>query len=57
MADSKVKDMGLVEFGCKELTIAKPEMPRLMSCCNEYGQLFAGLNINGSLRMPIQKES
>merc|ERR1711937_452088 len=55
-AESKVKDMGLAEFGRKELTIAEHEMPGLMNCRKEYGaaQPFKGLNINGSLHMTIQ---
>merc|ERR1712226_91470 len=54
--DSKVKDMGLAEFGRKELTIAEVEMPGLMAARKEYGpgQPFKGLNINGSLHMTIQ---
>ena len=35
MADSKVKDMGLVEFGRKELTLAEYEMPCLMAARKE----------------------
>eukprot|EP00418_Pyrodinium_bahamense_P060748 CAMPEP_0179169714 /NCGR_PEP_ID=MMETSP0796-20121207/83559_1 /TAXON_ID=73915 /ORGANISM="Pyrodinium bahamense, Strain pbaha01" /LENGTH=33 /DNA_ID= /DNA_START= /DNA_END= /DNA_ORIENTATION= len=31
MAESKVKDMGLAEFGRKELTLAEHEMPGLMA--------------------------
>jgi len=56
MADSKVKDMGLAEFGRKELTLAEHEMPGLMAARREYGaaQPFKGLNINGSLHMTIQ---
>jgi adenosylhomocysteinase len=56
MADSKVKDMGLAEFGRKELDLAEHEMPGLMAARKEYGpaQPFAGLNINGSLHMTIQ---
>jgi len=56
MADSKVKDMGLAEFGRKELTLAEHEMPGLMAARKEYGpaQPFKGLNINGSLHMTIQ---
>jgi len=56
MAESKVKDMGLAEFGRKELTLAEHEMPGLMNCRKEYGpsQPFKGLNINGSLHMTIQ---
>jgi len=56
MADSKVKDMGLAEFGRKELTLAEHEMPGLMNCRKEFGpaQPFKGLDINGSLHMTIQ---
>ena len=56
MADSKVKDMGLAEFGRKELTLAEVEMPGLMAARIEYGpaQPFKGMNINGSLHMTIQ---
>jgi len=56
MADSRVKDMGLAEFGRKELTLAEHEMPGLMAARKEYGpsQPFKGMNINGSLHMTIQ---
>ena len=56
MADSKVKDMGLAEFGRKELSLAEIEMPGLMAAREEFGpsQPFKGLNINGSLHMTIQ---
>merc|ERR1712107_854945 len=56
MAESKVKDMGLAEFGRKELTLAEHEMPGLMETRKEFGpaQPFKGLNINGSLHMTIQ---
>merc|ERR1711920_334404 len=56
MADSRVKDMGLAEFGRKELTLAEHEMPGLMAARTEFGpaQPFKGLNINGSLHMTIQ---
>jgi len=56
MAESKVKDMGLAEFGRKELTLAEHEMPGLMAARKEFGpgQPFKGLNINGSLHMTIQ---
>merc|ERR1719160_2248436 len=55
-ADSKVKDIGLAEFGRKELTIAEQEMPGLMACRSEFGfkQPFAGVNISGSLHMTVQ---
>merc|ERR1712228_122099 len=49
-------DLGLAEFGRKELTLAEHEMPGLMNCRKEFGsaQPFKGLNINGSLHMTIQ---
>merc|ERR1711883_173 len=56
MADSKVKDMGLAEFGRKELSLAEHEMPGLMAARTEFGpgQPFKGLDVNGSLHMTIQ---
>merc|ERR1712226_1772195 len=56
MAESKVKDMGLAEFGRKELTLAETEMPGLMACRREYGpkKPFHGVRISGSLHMTIQ---
>merc|ERR1712110_355186 len=59
MAESKVKDMGLAEFGRKELSLAEHEMPGLMAARKEFGpaQPFKGLNINGSLHMTIQTSS
>jgi len=56
MAESKVKDMGLAEFGRKELSLAEHEMPGLMAARQEFGPSapFKGLNICGSLHMTIQ---
>jgi len=56
MAESKVKDMGLAEFGRKELSLAEHEMPGLMAARSEFGpsQPFKGLDICGSLHMTIQ---
>jgi len=56
MAASKVKDMGLAEFGRKELNLAEHEMPGLMAARKEFGpaQPFKGLNLSGSLHMTIQ---
>jgi len=56
MADSKVKDMGLAEFGRKELNLAEHEMPGLMACRKEFGPAkpFKGVNISGSLHMTVQ---
>merc|ERR1711988_463102 len=55
-AESKVKDMGMGEFGRKELTLAEHETWGLMETRKEFGpaQPFKGLNINGSLHMTIQ---
>merc|ERR1712014_546206 len=56
MAESKVKDVGLAEFGRKELSLAEHEMPGLMAARKEYGpsKPFAGHDICGSLHMTIQ---
>merc|ERR1712003_322980 len=56
MAESKVKDMGLAEFGRKELSLAEGEMPGLMACRREFGgkKPFHGVRISGSLHMTIQ---
>merc|ERR1711920_600665 len=56
VGESKVKDMGLAEFGRKELALAEHEMPGLMASRKEFGpsKPFKGLNINGSLHMTIQ---
>merc|ERR1712139_419331 len=55
-AECKVKDMGLAEFGRKELDLAEHEMPGLMAARREFGpsQPFKGLDICGSLHMTIQ---
>ncbi|PIE60464.1 MAG: adenosylhomocysteinase, partial [Desulfobulbus propionicus] len=36
MTDYKVADMGLVEWGRKEIAIAETEMPGLMAIREEY---------------------
>src|ERR1019366_7722143 len=52
----KVADIGLAEFGRKEIAIAEHEMPGLVSICNKYaaGKPLAGVRITGSLHMTIQ---
>jgi len=52
----KVKDMGLADFGRKELDLAEVEMPGLMACREEWGtsKPLAGAKITGSLHMTIQ---
>ncbi len=54
--DFKVADLGLAEFGRKEITLAEHEMPGLMAMRARYGdsQPLAGAKIAGSLHMTIQ---
>jgi adenosylhomocysteinase len=54
--DYIVKDIGLADFGRKEISIAETEMPGLMSVREEYGrrQPLKGARIAGSLHMTIQ---
>jgi adenosylhomocysteinase len=54
--DYLVKDIGLAEWGRKEISIAETEMPGLMSVREEYGpkQPLKGARIAGSLHMTIQ---
>ncbi|MDA9224033.1 adenosylhomocysteinase [Tateyamaria sp.] len=56
MLDYVVKDIGLAEYGRKELDIAETEMPGLMALRDEYGDKkpLAGARIVGSLHMTIQ---
>ena len=51
-----VKDIGLADFGRKELSLAETEMPGLMATREEYGpkQPLKGARIAGSLHMTIQ---
>src|ERR1041384_7781549 len=54
--ESIVADIGLAEFGRKEIDIAETEMPGLMATREEYGksQPLKGARIAGSLHMTIQ---
>ncbi len=54
--DYKVADMGLAEFGRKEINIAESEMPGLMALRKKYGSKkpLKGARIMGSLHMTIQ---
>ncbi len=56
MADYKVKDIKLADWGRKEITLAEKEMPGLMSLREEYEgqQPLKGARIAGSLHMTIQ---
>ncbi len=51
-----VADIGLADFGRKELSIAETEMPGLMALRTKYGseQPLKGARIAGSLHMTIQ---
>jgi adenosylhomocysteinase len=52
----KVKDIGLAEFGRKEIEIAEKEMPGLMAIRNKYAseKPLKGARITGSLHMTVQ---
>src|SRR5690242_8731288 len=54
--DYSVKDIGLADWGRKELNIAETEMPGLMAVREEYrkSQPLKGARIAGSLHMTIQ---
>jgi len=54
--DYIVKDIGLADWGRKEISIAETEMPGLMATRAEYGkaQPLKGARIAGSLHMTIQ---
>jgi adenosylhomocysteinase len=54
--DYKVADIGLAEWGRRELAIAETEMPGLMALREEYGnsQPLKGARIVGCLHMTIQ---
>jgi len=52
----KIKDIGLADFGRKELDIAEKEMPGLMAVREKYGSQkpLEGARIMGSLHMTVQ---
>src|SRR5213594_4327049 len=54
--DYKIADIGLAEFGRKEIAIAEKEMPGLMAIREKYApqKPLAGVRITGSLHMTIQ---
>jgi adenosylhomocysteinase len=54
--DYRVADIGLAEWGRKEIAIAETEMPGLMAVREEYGtrRPLAGARIAGCLHMTIQ---
>jgi adenosylhomocysteinase len=55
-ADYKVADIGLADFGRKEIRLAEHEMPGLMAMREEYGaqKPLKGARIMGSLHMTVQ---
>jgi adenosylhomocysteinase len=54
--DYKVADIGLADYGRKEIHLAEHEMPGLMSIRAEYAeaQPLEGVRITGSLHMTVQ---
>jgi len=54
--DFKVADIGLADWGRKEIAIAETEMPGLMSLREKYGitKPLQGARIVGCLHMTIQ---
>jgi adenosylhomocysteinase len=52
----KVKDIGLADWGRKEITIAESEMPGLMALRSEFGRSkpLKGARVAGCLHMTIQ---
>ncbi|HMO76017.1 MAG TPA: adenosylhomocysteinase [Sphingopyxis sp.] len=55
-SDYVIADIGLADFGRKEIAIAETEMPGLMALRSEFGaaQPLKGARITGSLHMTIQ---
>ena len=56
VCEHKVADLGLAEFGRREIELAEHEMPGLMAIRAEYAasKPLAGARITGSLHMTIQ---
>lgn len=54
--DYVVKDIGLADFGRKEIALAEQEMPGLMAMREEFGpeRPLKGARITGSLHMTVQ---
>jgi adenosylhomocysteinase len=54
--DYVIRDIGLADFGRKEIEIAETEMPGLMALREEFGasKPLSGARITGSLHMTIQ---
>ena len=56
MADYKIKDINLADWGRKEIVMAEKEMPGLMALRKEYGEKkpLKGAKIAGCLHATIQ---
>jgi adenosylhomocysteinase len=56
MAEYKVADISLADFGRREIEIAEKEMPGLMAVRKKYGKSkpLSGLRVTGSLHMTVQ---
>ncbi|HEY2764821.1 MAG TPA: adenosylhomocysteinase [Pseudonocardiaceae bacterium] len=54
--DFAVADLGLADFGRREIRLAEHEMPGLMTLRREYAEVFPlrGARISGSLHMTVQ---
>ena len=54
--ESIIRDIGLAEWGRKEIEVAEHEMPGLMTIRAKYGQQkpLAGVRLSGSLHMTIE---
>jgi len=54
--DYKIKDLGLAEWGRKEISVAEQEMPGLLALRAKYGghKPLNGVRISGSLHMTIE---
>ncbi|MBV9222995.1 MAG: adenosylhomocysteinase, partial [Acidobacteriaceae bacterium] len=55
-AEYKVADLGLADWGRKEISVAEHEMPGLMAIRQKYAphKPLAGVRVTGSLHMTIQ---
>src|SRR6201990_2156043 len=54
--DFAVADLGLADFGRREIRLAEHEMPGLMALRREYAEVYPlrGARVSGSLHMTIQ---
>jgi len=54
--EGRIKDLGLADWGRKEITVAEQEMPGLMAVREKYGasKPLKGVRVTGSLHMTIE---